>query len=440
MVMTDSETYTRNILLDLLRIDANNATQDQTDMFDRILDVEKVCSKELRMLCLVDNLLRNVAKDLADDGITNVKEQVDTETFDSFMDRLMSVLDNKAIVGFSSYIVNEPSKDLFLWREQGPEFRSYMKMSQELDSMLVNHSAFSPSELVSPFIITDAPLKRKAIQDLINSPSFQLKPLDLNGKFHEIKLKIEERQKELDVNPDHPETIVIELDKVLSFNFADATSKLNRTDTQDSEELEDDVEPETDITDGEESSEPLDDSELESDDTDVQDATELIDEINPGSNSTDIQDSPELVDEITSGSNSTDVKKSTDVLGEKKPGFNNSTNIDDSAELIDEALPELNSTDIEDATALIDEINGNLFQYINDKEELVLINSILRSLLGDILGVILDLPGKLVGTGGQGKNGRGKGKGGLSVTISLGGENSKDGNGNRPSPRRRPPQ
>lgn len=315
-----------NILQDLLRIDMSDATIAQKKMLERIIDEDKVCIDEDRMLCLVDTLLRDIASDLADDGVTNVTEQVDTQTFDNFMARLLSTLNKETSAAYSPYVINDQSKDLRLWNEQDPEFRSYMKMAMELDSMIVNRESFSPSDIISPFIIAEVPLKKKAIQSLIQSPSFQLKPLDVNGKFFEMKTKIKEQQKDLEINPDHSETIVIELDKVLNFNFA-----------------------------------------------------EVIPE-----------------------------------------------------------LPELNSTDIENVTALIDEINGNVFHYINDKEELVLINSILRSLLGDLLGVILDLPGKLIGAGGQ--NGKGKG-GGLSITISLGGDDEYDDDEKpKPSPRKRPPQ
>lgn len=327
-MITDSETYMSNILQDLLHIDTNSATLDQKEMFDRIINENKVCSNDDRMLCLVDSLLRNIAKDLADDGITNVSDQVDIKTFDTFMARLLSTLDKETFAAYTPYVIDGVDRDFYLWSEQGPEFKSYMKMAQELYSLLVNRESFSPSDIISPFIIADASLKKKAIQELIQSPSFQLKPLDINGKFYEMMTKIKEQQKDIDINPGQSETIVIELDRVLNFNFA-------------------------------------------------------------------------------------------------------------------EVISELNSTDVSNVTAIIDQSNGNVFQYINDKEELVLINLILRSLLGDILGVILDLPGKLFGAGGKGKEGKNKGKGGLTITISVGGESaddSKDGIENpNPSPRRRPP-
>lgn len=52
--------------------------------------------------------------------------------------------------------------------------------------MLVNHDLFSQSDIVSPFLIKDAILKEKALQKLIEGPSFHLKPLDPNGKLHTI--------------------------------------------------------------------------------------------------------------------------------------------------------------------------------------------------------------------------------------------------------------
>jgi hypothetical protein len=45
--------------------------------------------------------------------------------------------------------------DYYIWTEQGPEFQSFMNMALELDSMLVNHDAFSLSDIIYRFIIED---------------------------------------------------------------------------------------------------------------------------------------------------------------------------------------------------------------------------------------------------------------------------------------------
>jgi hypothetical protein len=64
---------------------------------------------------------------------------------------------------------------------------------------------------------------------LIESPSFQLKPLNPNGRFYDIMKRIEQYQRNeqaakntIDINsgPDST-TIVIPMDSVLNFNFAE---------------------------------------------------------------------------------------------------------------------------------------------------------------------------------------------------------------------------
>lgn len=191
--------------------------------------------------------------------------------------------------------------------------------------MLVNHDLFSQSDIVSPFLIKDAILKEKALQKLIEGPSFHLKPLDPNGKLHNIMIKINQNQKieQAHKNPTDFDTsfnyttIIIPMNSIKSFNFAQS------------------VPP----------------------------------------------------------------------------------------------LPELNSTDIANATAIIDQSNGGLIDFISsyNKEELALKNGILRSPLDDLLGVILDLSGKLLGIGGKGNNNNG---GGLNITIRIGGSGSSSNNDN----------
>lgn len=255
------------------------------------------------MLCEIDSLLRNVTQDLIVDGVTDISQQVNGEKFNSLLSRLLSTMNQNVLqTYFPGSNLNED--ELYFWKDQGPEFQAFMKLTLELESLIKNHDEFTPSSIVSPFIISDLNLREAAIQKLLESPSFQLKPLSKQGKFYEFQKRINSQvHVSTDMNGPHiPEQVItIPIDKILGYNFA------------------------------------------------------------------------------SSG-----------------------------------ATPELDSTDIVNSTIAIDESNSRLLELV-EAEEIIVMNVILRGLIGDLLGIVLDLPGKLLGGDG------------LTISIGLGGGKKNDG-------------
>lgn len=284
------------------------------------MDDESDCD-EVEMLCQIDSFLKNISKNLLDNGVTKIASQVDMSKFEHVLSRVLGLLDKEDLMdrfgGIYPAILTQTTRE---WTSpKDLEYKAFNQMSLEFENLLMNHQQFSPADIVGPFIISNKELKRKAIQRLIRSKSFQLKPLDKNGKFFEFKNQIMDAVKSLG---NSKQTLVIPLDAV--------------------------------------------------------------------------------------------VKQA-------------------------EALPELSSEDIVDATIAIDKSNEALLELV-EMGEVMIVNQIFRSLVGDLLGVILDLPGKLLGSGGSGSR---KGGSGITITIGLGGSNDDDDEDDEeyeeePKPRRRP--
>ncbi|GAA5795680.1 hypothetical protein HPULCUR_001042 [Helicostylum pulchrum] len=296
-----------HMLQTLLHLDGISSTQPQKALVSRIMT--QPCTSTNKMICVIDSMLRDVSQDLLENGITDATTQLNTQKFDQILSQLLTRLDKHTFAAYIPYVEAstkfQPKENLV---ETDKEFHTYAKLTQDFYSMLINRSSFSPSDLVSPFIINDASLRKKAIKKLTTSPSFKLQPIETNDHFQDMLEKIKEQIMEADTNSSFDGTIVLELNSILGL---DATP-----------------------------------------------------------------------------------------------------------------LPELNSTDIANATAIIDQSNATLFTPPSgdDSNKLVLMNAILRSLLGDLLDAILDLPDRIIGSNG----GLLGGKDGITITISLGGK--KQGN------------
>lgn len=263
---------------------------------------------EVEMLCQIDNFLKNVAKNLQDNGVTEIPAQVDMRKFEQLLSRILSLLDKDDLMdrfgGIYPVILAQAAQE---WGNlKTPENKAFKQLSFEFENLLVDHQQFSPADIVGPFIIADKELKREAIQRLTRSRAFQLKPLNKSGKFHEFKTQIMDYMESSgkDYSAER-QMLVIPLDSV--------------------------------------------------------------------------------------------VKQAR-------------------------IIPELSSEDIVDATVAIDKSNEALLEFV-EMGEIILVNQIFRSLIGDLLGVILDLPGKLLGSGGGGSR---KGGSGITITIGLGGEDDYD--------------
>ncbi|KAG2236556.1 hypothetical protein INT48_000856 [Thamnidium elegans] len=296
-----------HMLQTLLHIDDSSSTQPQKDLVSRVMT--QPCVNTNKMICVIDSMLLNVSQDLIENGVTDASTQLNTQKFDQILSQLLTRLDKHTFAAYIPYVEAskkfQPKENLV---ETDKEFRTYAKLTQDFYSMLINPTSFSPSDMVSPFIINDASLRKKAIKKLTTSPSFKLQPVETNDHFQDILEKIKEQIMEADTQSNFDGNIILELSSILGL---DATP-----------------------------------------------------------------------------------------------------------------LPELNSTDIANATVIIDQSNATLFTPPSgeDSNKLVLMNAILRSLLGDLLDAILDLPDKIIGSEG----GLLGGKGGVTITISLGGK--KQGN------------
>ncbi|GAA5812597.1 hypothetical protein MFLAVUS_006054 [Mucor flavus] len=305
--MVTPQTNMNHMLQALLHLDAGSSTQSQKDLVSRIMT--QPCINANEMICAIDGMLRDVSQDLIENGITDTTTQLNTQKFDQILSQLLTRLDKHTFAAYIPYVEAskkfQPKETLV---ETDKEYRTYAKLTQDFYSMLINPSSFSPSDMVSPFIINDVSLRKKAIKKLTTNPSFKLQPVETNDHFQDMLEKIKEQIMEADTSSNFDGTIVLELNSILGL---DATP-----------------------------------------------------------------------------------------------------------------LPELNSTDIANATVIIDQSNATLFTppSEDDSNKLVLMNAILRSLLGDLLDAILDLPDRIIGSNG----GLLGGKEGVTITISLGGK--KQGN------------
>jgi hypothetical protein len=58
-----------SVLQNLLHIDTTTASIDQQKMINRIITEDQACDTGGKMLCLVDSLLRNISRNLINEGI-----------------------------------------------------------------------------------------------------------------------------------------------------------------------------------------------------------------------------------------------------------------------------------------------------------------------------------------------------------------------------------